>query len=298
MRYLTILLCTIIILTLTLGCEKNDNDIVTEIKDGFSLIINDSITYNSNSIDFYDFSSHLIYLKSGNVFSFSNLGAFLIQVDNEEIYTGQMFPMYSSYMPTGVYIRCAPTFYNDYIIPIGFSQIIDNDGNSIEDPRNDSRIIDALKKYNQFREGLSSEIISIQQIADNKVKINLELTNLESDNLLYLDPDKMGLELFHYFTNGLIIRDSDNNSYMHKLTSQKPEPWDSWTADWLTVISGNETKIISIIYNDFDLIPSGEYTASFNYPGLSHQIEKEVLQQNNGRIWLGEVINTKVIDIE
>ena len=123
------------------------------------------------------------------------------------------------------------------------------------------------------------------------------MTNLESDNLLYLDPDKMGLELFHYFTNGLIIRDSQN-SYTYKLTTQKPEPWDSWAADWLTVINGNETKTISIIYNDFDFLPTGEYTASFSYPGLSHQIEKEELQQNIGRIWLGELNNTKVIDIE
>lgn len=298
MKKLTVLFNTMLFLVLMIGCEKNDNDIETEIKDGFSLIINDSITYNSNSIDFYDFSSHLIYLKSGNVFSFSNRGAFMIQVDNEEIYTGQMFPMYSSYMPSGVYIRCTPTFYEDYIIPIGFSQIIDSEGNSIEDPRNDSKIIDALKKYNQYREGLSSEIISVQKLIDNKVKITIELTNLENDNILYLDPDKMGLEFFHYFTNGLIIRDSQSNSYTHKLTTQEPEPWDSWTADWLTVINGNETKTITIIYNDFDLLPVGKYTVSFSYPGLSHQIDLEDLQQINGRIWLGELNNTKTIDIE
>jgi hypothetical protein len=294
MRKLTVIFHAIVFLILALSCEENDN----EIKDGFSLVINDSITYNSNSIDFYDFSSHLIYLKSGDSFSFSNRGTFKIQVDNKEIYTGQMFSMYSSYLPSGVYIRCAPTFYKDYIIPIGFSQIIDTEGNSIEDPRNDSRIIDALEKHNQYREGLSSEIISVQKIMDNKVKITLELSNLDTDNLLYLDPDKMGLGLFHYFTNGLIIRDSQRNSYTHKLTTQKPEPWDSWKADWLTVINGNETKTISILYNDFDLLSEGEYTASFSYPGLSHQIELEDLQQKNGRIWLGELYNIKTIDIE
>lgn len=298
MRKSKVLFYAIGFLVLTIGCEKNDNDIETEIKDGFCLIINDSIIYNSNSIDYYDFSSHLIYLKTGNIFSFANRGTFKIQVDNEDIYTGQMFPMYSSYMPSGSYIRCAPTFYNDYVIPIGFSQIIDQEGNSNDDPRNDSRIINALKKFNQYREGLSCEIISVQKITDNKVKITLALTNLESGNLLYLDPDKMGLELFHYFTNGLIIRDSQNNSYIHKLTTKEPKPWDSWTTDWLTLINGNETKTISIIYNDFDFLPSGEYTAFFNYPGLRHQIEKEELQQNNGRIWLGELINTKIIDIE
>ena len=298
MKNSTILLNAIILIILTLGCEKSDNDLDTEIKDGFSLIINDSITYNSNSIDFYDFSSHLIYLKTGNNFSYSNRGTFSIKVDNEEIYTGQMFPMYSSYIPRGPVIRCAPTFYNDYIIPIGFNQFIDTVGNSNDDPRNDSRIIEALRKYNQYKKGLSSEILSVQKLTDNKVKITLGLTNLDSDNLLYLNPYKMGLELFHYFTNGLIIKDSQNNSYTHKLTIEEPEPWDSWKTDWLTVIKGNETKTISVIYNDFDILPSGEYTALFNYPGLSSQIEKEELKQNSGRIWLGQLNNTKTIDIE
>ena len=298
MRNSTTLINVIIFLVLTLGCEKNDNNIDTKIKDGFSLIINDSITYNSNSIDFYDFSTHLIYLKAGNKFTYSNRGTFSILVDNEDIYTGQMFPMYSSYFPTGSFIQCAPNFYNDYIIPIGFNQIIDTAGNTIDDPRNDSRIIEALKKYNQYKQGLSSDIISVQKLSDNKIKITFELTNLDSEDLQFLDPDKMGLGLFHYFTNGLIIKDTQNNFYTHKLTTEKPEPWDSWTTDWLTVINGNETKTISLIYNNFDILPSGEYTASFSYPGLSHQIEKEELQQNNGRIWLGQLNNTKIIDIE
>ncbi len=297
MKKLTVLFNAMLLLMLTVSCEKN-NDIKTEIEAGFCLIINDSITYNSNSIDFYDFSSHLIYLKPGNIFSFANSGTFKVQVDNEEIYTGQMYPMYSSYVPTGAYINCAPTLYSDYIIPIRFNQIIDTEGNLNNDPRNDSRITDALKKHNQYKKGLSSEIVSVQKTADNKIKITLELSNLEPDNLLYLDPDKMGLGLFHYFTNGLIIRDSQNNPYSHKLTTQKPEPWDSWTTNWLTAINGNETKTITIKYDDFDLLPSGVYTASFNYPGLSYQIESENIQQNNGRIWLGELNKSKVISIE
>lgn len=298
MKNLTILINTIIILIITLGCEKSDNDLDIEIKDGFSLVINDSITYNSNSIDFYDFSSHLIYLKAGNNFIFSNRGAFSVLVDNELIYTGQMFPGYSSYLPMGPVIHCAPTFYGDYIIPIGFNQFIDSTGNSNKDPRDDSRIIEALKRYKQCKKGLTSKILSVQKLSNNKVQITIQLTNLDSESLLYLDPDKMGLELFHYFTNGLLIRDSQNNSYTHKLTTEEPEPWDSWKTNWLTMINTDETKIISMTYNDFDILPSGEYTALFSYPGLSSQIEKEELQQNNGRIWLGQLTNTEIIDIE
>jgi len=298
MKNSTILINAIILLILTVSCEKSDNDLDSEIKDGFSLIINDSITYNSNYIDFYDFSSHLIYLKTGNNFSYSNRGTFSILVDNEEIYTGQMFPMYSSYLPIGPVIRCAPTFYNDYIIPIGFNQFIDTEGNSNDDPRNDLRIIEALNKYNQYKKGLSSEILTVQKLSDNKVKITLQLINLDFDNLLFLDPDNMGLELFHYFTNGLILKDSLDNTFTHNLTIQEPEPWNTWKNYWLSEINGNETKTISITYNDFDNLSSGQYAACFNYPGLGFQIDKEELQQDNGRIWLGELNNPKLIDIE
>lgn len=283
---------------LSISCEKDDNDFDTITHNVFSLEINDSIVYNSNQIDFYDFSSHLIYLKNDYSFSYSNLGVFSVFVDSIEIYSGQMFPGYSSYLPMGPVIHCAPTFYGDYIIPIGFNQFIDSTGHSNEDPRTDLRIIEALKEHNQYKEGLSCEILSIQKLSSNKVKIDLQLTNNDSDKLLFLDPDKMGLELFHYFTNGLLLKDLSNYTFTHQLTVSQPEPWDTWKNDWLSVINGNENKTISIIYDNFETITSGQFKGLFNYPGLGSQVAKKDLQQDNGRIWLGELHITKMIQIE
>ncbi|RLD58841.1 MAG: hypothetical protein DRJ01_12070 [Bacteroidetes bacterium] len=292
------LLTTALILLIIISCEKDDNDLNIGNQAGFSLHINDSIVYNSNQIDFYDFSSHLIYLKNGNSFSYSNRGVFKVFVNNSEIYTGQMFPGYSSYLPMGPVIHCAPTFYGDYIIPIGFNQFIDSVGDSNEDPRNDSRIIETLKKNNQYREGLSCEILSVQKISSNNVKINLQLTNNDSDNLLYLDPDKMGLGLFHYYTNGLLLQDLSNKTFMHQLTIAQPDPWDTWENDWLSIITSNESKTISIIYDNFETITTGQFEAFFNFPGLGSQVDKEDLQQDNGRVWLGQLQMKKKIEFE
>lgn len=292
------LLTTALILLIIISCEKDDNDLNIGNQTGFSLHINDSIVYNSNQIDFYDFSSHLIYLKNGNSFSYSNRGVFKVLVNNSEIYTGQMFPGYSSYLPMGPVIHCAPTFYGDYIIPIGFNQFIDSVGDSNEDPRNDSRIIETLKKNNQYREGLSCEILSVQKISSNNVKINLQLTNNDSDNLLYLDPDKMGLGLFHYYTNGLLLQDLSNKTFMHQLTITQPDPWDTWENDWLSIITSNESKTISIIYDNFETITTGQFEAFFNFPGLGSQVDKEDLQQDNGRVWLGQLQMKKKIEFE
>ena len=284
-----------VILLLIISCEKDDN-LRLDNQSGFRLEISDSIIFNSNQIDFYDFSSHLIYLKDGHSFSYSKSGFFNVFVDSSLIYKGQMLPMYSSLMPMGPVINCSPTFYDKSIISIGFNQIIGLDGSSNIDPRNDERIINVLKKSGQYRAGLTCNIITIQKLSSNTVKIEIQLTNHDLDNLLYLDPNKMGLGLFHYFTNGLILRDLSYNSYSHKLTKLQPEPWNSWNIEWLSIIKSNETKTISIIYDNFETTPVGQYEANFIFPGLTYQIDKSNLNQDNGRIWLGKIQMKKKID--
>ena len=55
-------------------------------------------------------------------------------------------------------IATNPSFYGDNIVSIGFILKLDTLGNFLPDPREDERIADALKKYNQFHAGLSCEI--------------------------------------------------------------------------------------------------------------------------------------------
>lgn len=297
MRIINILV--ILLIFLSISCENDNLDLVIDSIKGFCIKIADSTVLNYSEIDFYDFSTHLIYLKSSNSFlNNTNRGTFTVFVDNIEIYSGQIYPMYSSYLPTGPIIRCAPSFYGDYIIPIGFNQIIDSMGNATADPREDIRIIKVLQKYNQYHEGLKCEIISIQNLTSDSIKIELRLSNDDSSNLYYLDPNKMGMKLFHYFTNGLILRDSTNKSYSHNITPTQPDPWDTWEKDWLSILNSKESKMVSIIYDNFDIVTPGQYNAFFNFPGLGYQVEKEDLQQDNGRIWLGELYLTKKIIFE
>jgi hypothetical protein len=289
-------LISLIILIFVISCEKGD-DLNLEVASGFKLELNDSIVFSSNQIDFYDFSSHLIYLKDGNSFTYSNDGFFKVLVDSSVIYRGSVSTFYSSYFSMGSVIYCAPNFYNNCIIPIGFNQYVDSNGDSNVDPRNDARIIDALKKNNQYRAGLSCKILSVQKTDSKTVKVDLQLTNNDSDDLLYLDPYKMGLGLFHYFTNGLIISDLFHNSYTHRLSINRPNPWNLWRIEWLSTIKSKETKSILIVYDDFDAIPIGQFEVMFTFPGLSYQIDKSNLRQDNGRIWLGEIQLKKTIEL-
>ena len=133
MRSINILIFLITIFSFS--CENNETDLIIDSTEGFCIKIGDSIFFNHNQFDFYDFSSHLIYLKKGNSFFYATGGIFTVFVANIEIYSGQIFPMYSSYWPSGPVITCAPSFYGDYIIPIEFNQIIDSLGNKNADPR-------------------------------------------------------------------------------------------------------------------------------------------------------------------
>ena len=170
-------------------------------------------------------------------------------------------------------------------------------GRSDYDPRSDPRIIQALESYNQLHIGLQCKIKSVQFGTGNQVKLELELINNDSFNYYYLDPEKMGLGLFHYFTNGLFIRDySYQKSFTNHTNHIQPEPWDSWKMEWLSLIKSNETKTISIVYDNFDPVIPGQYKASFQFPGL-FKVSREDLVQANGRIWLGELDLTKDIQV-
>ena len=50
--------------------------------------------------------------------------------------------------------------------------------------------------------GLKCEIITVQNITFKNVKIELRLTNNVFNNLYYLDPNKMGINLFPDFDTG------------------------------------------------------------------------------------------------
>ena len=295
-------LTLLIIITVALiSCEKDELDYNGEIKDGFCIVADDKVVLDHNDFEYYDYSSHLIYMKDSKSFvdDIESIGEFKIFANKKEIYTGQTVPGFHSFLLTGPIISTHPSGYGDYIIPIEFIKIIDTLGNVPTDLREDERIIEALKKYNQFHAGLSCEIISVQYLSATNVSVELTLKNNDSFSYYYLDPDKMGSNLFHYFTNGLYIKDfSNHKSYTHGTEHFQPEPWNSWSSDWLSIINGNESKVITINYDSFEQVPSGEYNATFEFPGLSYQVGKNELVQENGKIWLGEINMIKDIKIE
>jgi len=285
-----LLLFLVSIFLFMVGCERDE---LSVSGDGLSMAIDGKLVLTAKDIDYYDLSTHFIYLKGTNSFLTDKLvrDSFQIYANGEKIYAGVFHSWYMSSMPVGPAIYTPASFYGNYVIPITFINRFDQVGEIIPptDPRDDSRIIDALKSWNQLHEGLQCEIKSVQLNSGWKVSLEIELNNNDSFNYYYLDPEKMGLGLFHYFTNGLSFWSPTlNKSFENHMEHIQPEPWDSWQMNWMSLIRSQEKKTIWINYTNFDSLPAGQYRLYFRFPGLSH-VEKADLVQQNGRIWLGEL---------
>ena len=292
----------LLVLFFVAGCDKEDEiENKENLTDGFCITSNGEVVLSHNDFEYYDYSAHLIYLKDNKSFveDFENLGEFTVFANEVEIYSGESWPSYSSSMPFGPIINTHPSFYGDNVVSIGFMAYLDSLGNFLPDPREDEIIVGALKKYDQFHAGLSCEITSVEYVSSTNVTVKLLLKNNDDFNYYYIDPEKTGIGLFHYFTNGLYIRNFNTYEiYEHKIETVSADPWNSWGLDWLSVINGKQSKEIIITYNNFEDVPSGQYKATFEFPGLGFQMDKEDIIQDNGQIWLGSLRIQKEITID
>lgn len=271
--------------------SEPDQEITPEEEENhnYFLKIGNSLGYECSDIEMYDSSTHILYFKTLHP-EFDKLKneSFSFFVNGDTIYKGYFWPSFFSSLPSGPYISTYPLFHKT------FALCIDNRGSSKPDLRNDPRLIRALKDRNLLHSGLLLTVNSID-CKSTQITFSFSITNKDQSALLILDPEKTGLSIFHYFTNGLIIRNvTTTGPYITvRINPQTPSPWNGWKSEWLTRMATDETKTFIIDYPiDFPLSP-GAYNVYFEYPGLHFQVSKEELQQNNGRIWLGSLEGRK-----
>lgn len=288
-----------LLLILLAGCDKEKDpddqfpDSPLELTDGYCMVAGDKVLLNHLDIDHYDYGTHLIYLKEHRLLSEileQAEGALIVYAGGEDIYTVGTQPGYSSYAPVGPFIWTNPTFYADNFIAIDQLYISDVLMGNLEDPREDPRIVEALEKYDQYREGLECEIRAIWFSSPDHLALTLKLSNRDNENYYYLDPEKMGMGLFHYFTNGLTITNLETEqNYTNNVVPVEPDPWDGFDMEWMSLLEGNSSVIITLRYNNFQQTPEGNYSARFMFPGLQYQVEHDDLVQSHGQIWLGKL---------
>lgn len=285
----SLLIGTAIILTLT-SCENLFNNSTDE----YLFKADNGLDYKYSDFELYDSSTHILYLKTNHPeFKTEKSSTFSILANGEEIYKGVFWPSYSSSLPSGPYISSFSSFYPDYTIRIEHMTI----DNKPKDPRNDIRFISALKDHNLLHSGLSVSINSINMVG-TQLTFKFTVTNKDVSDLLIFDLDKTGQNLFHFFTNGLSIRKlTYEEVFSSQIVPQSPSPWNSWKTDWLSELKSGDTRQFTINYPINSPLGTGEYNASFEFPGLTYGVTKDQLYQDNNRIWLGDIFVTKRIII-
>ena len=280
------------------SCERSDSDPGSDVPIDDShgavpfLQIGDGITFEYNDLAIYDSSTHIMYFKTTHPeFEKMKHPAFEVFIGSDTIYKGVIWPGYSSSMPVGAFIMSDPFFYPSYALRIDYNK------GSAPDLRNDPRIIQSLKEKGILHSGLIVEISSLE-ISGTLARLSVIVTNMDKSDLMILDPDRMGHKLFHYFTNGLYLRDAAGTKMITTvLEFQTPVPWNGWSKDWLTQLSPGASKMFTVTYTFEEAVTPGSYSAWFVYPGLSSQVDLNELIQTSGRIWLGDITAVKNITI-
>ena len=273
----------IIVLMAGISCEKIDDDIFFKIGNGNE--------FKFREIELYDTSTHILYFKNThNEFTEILDVTFLILADGEPVYDGLFLPGYSSSIPNGPFIM-SPSMYGDYALRI------ENGHSDKPDIRNDSRIINILSKHNLLHPGLAISSSSIEK-TPTQLTFRFTVTNQDQSDLMIIDPDKTGTNLFHYFTNGLYLYDlAHNEVFSGNVPNQPPDPSNSWKTEWLSVLKSGDSKTFTLIYTLDNPLNPGAYDATFEFPGLAYQVTKGQLYQGNIRIWLGSISHNKRIAI-
>jgi hypothetical protein len=254
-------------------------------------------------IDYYDFSSHHIYLREttdvfgkGGKRSFAE--PFVVVVDGERCYLGYFLSTASSFLPRGPYIHY-PGFLADDVISIENSLL---EGET--DVRYDPRIREAFAKAGKLNLGLEITLNDAKVVNRGEVATmgySFTITNMSDSPLFVPDPDKMGSGLFHYFTNGLFLTRVDNPRES-VWASKKPEialdPFDKWDINWFTRLDSHESMNRTVVLPGYPGLDSGVYSCQFTYSGPGW-ISRSDRVLNDARIWIGKVGSSTIeISIE
>lgn len=259
-----------------------------------TLLLDNQALITQNDIAFYDYSAHCIYLKktkaeilTGKI-DINNIlvQPFVVQAMEKQLYLGSFVSLASSLMPCTPFIDPSSlNYFPDDIIHIAKSWPDD------VDVRYQTEIEQSLKMLNKLHYGLAVSLSDIQIVNNTDtaaVQYSFTLKNNDSDALYVLDPDKMGSDLFHYFTNGIDFQGDDCYYYSEFKQIERPEPYDSWQADWFTLLAPGQAMERTLLLKGYPHIPAGVYSCNFRFSNPT-RIAKQQRYTATGRYWIGGI---------
>ena len=256
---------------------------------------------SGNDIEMYDWSSHCVYLKKDKSAFFEGYGTeetkdtglvtawyykpFVVTAQQQLCYMGYFYPItYADmwYVPDISFGGI--NYYPDDIINIEYPWLYS------EDIRNIDQIKQALIDSSLYHGGISAELdtlngVNFIDVGDTStIEYSIILTNNDQDNLLILDPDLAGSEIFHWYNPGLILLDPDYNIYRADYkTTAEPLPG----VNYYTELKSGESIRRSITLRGYGNIPDGTYYLQLSYFSGNMQRPKSERMVGDSRYWIG-----------
>ena len=269
---------------------------------------------SSEDIDFYDFTTHLIYLKTDKSDFFEYYDdqplfdpvtidkPFVVVAGGERCYLGSLHSWLLSSFPVGPYMHEGDVW--------GYAKDvmhITKDLTSDQDIRSDDRIKNALTQLNLFHGGLSVELDAVEIIENadtSTVQFSFTITNHDQDNLYIVDPDLVydlvSSELFHFYTNGVTFRHETTHFLVRYNRPVIPDLYNGWPPvyrslppDWFTRIPSKKSLQRTVTLKGYPKFPQGEYTCYFNY-SCQADIPRDHRILSDGRYWLGGIFSNEI----
>ncbi len=273
----------LVLTLLLLSCKKEDEHV---LNDEFKIEFNDGKTITETDILFYDQSTHLIYLKSDLILN-PNITDFNVSVGEDNIYNGIIYSCNLSSMPTSPYSIVDCFLYGNNILEIGYY------GGSM-DLRNDPRIIEAFENRHILRNGISCQIdkVEINSFEDySQVICTITIKNHDNINYYILDPEKMGDLDFNYFTGGITLQNMETKLAHPLRWSVQSDTWSDITIEDLSILEKGSDMTFTFQSSDYYKMETGNYSARFRFCGVKQYTPDFNLNQQNGRIWVGQILS-------
>ncbi|MEA1987085.1 MAG: hypothetical protein U9N76_06320 [Candidatus Marinimicrobia bacterium] len=256
-----------------------------------------------DDIEFYDWSSHCIYLKKDKTFLFPNWEnnnfnefppewadkPFVVVANGNRCYMGYFESFFSHYWKTPLISDGFNSMYPSDVLFIDWWWLYH------DYPQNNPNIKNALMNAGIYHGGISvtfdvtDAILNIEDADTSTITYKFTITNNDEDDLYVIDPDKTGSDLFHWFTNGLTFQDINTGKIYEprwRKYVQLPST-DYWSSDWFTKLKSGHSIQRTVVLKGYPYFPTGKYMFQFKYNGQISGMEKEVRELADGRYWLG-----------
>ena len=272
---------------------------------------------DANDIRFYDWSSHCIYLKKdksqfvpgwingkmSNHFPIEWVDKpFIVIANGQKCYLGYFWRFLAS----------TAVWRSPVLADIGFNSIYPQDVLFInweccfhDSTQTKAVIKSALIDAGLFHAGISvsfdtadATTLQIIENADTStIAYKITLTNNDNNDLLILDPDKTGSDLFHYFTNGPTFQNIETQQIYEPIWRKQVSlpSLNYWSPDWFSKIKKGQSLHRLVYLKGYGRFSTGEYLVQLKYNGQFCGMEKNVRETFDGRYWLGQAYSNMLV---